>query len=477
MPSSTWPGGVGITFDVNGEYRYRVRTGSPVLPPTAGMPFRITGAGTNVTINQVAANLLEIVVTGTAGDAVPSFQVLGAELKHFRTIENWTSPTVREENQTRFSRYLYHQREFSYGGYNSIAVRDAQLLADWAVRYYRKGIKTMSLQLFCSNDVQEALRLEPDRTPVHVSHAYGRGAPEQWIVRSRKRIYRDGHFWIEVVLDEDVMHSLGLDHSPLCAAYTPPDPGAVSSATYAVSDSGELTYTGDAGAPLVIPQYGFLSVAPDLAATVLPIAASSDTPQTVLTRAGGANLFRIAPGTYKASHFDLTRLEALDDSAFYTDGLRANGLSLWLVEPSGGSWWAVANFNFRSAGPPDGFVGDLPAMFHFLRVRYAALGAHSDVVLSFVAPPMTIHDAANHWITVAQEQPWLGDDARAALSYNQHVIILDWQAFPMDGLTGNMGLAEGAAYVNDAVVAATASPSSNVGGANGAQIVRRFGRS
>ena len=466
--------GGGITFDANGEYRYRVRTGAPVLPTEAG--FRITGAGGNVTVNQVAANLLEIVATGVAGADVPAFQLLGAELKHFRTIENWTSQTVREENQTRFSRYLYHQREFSYGGYNSIAVRDAQLLADWVVRYYRKGIKTMTLQLFCSNHVQEALRLEPDRTPVRVAHNYGAGAPEQWIVRSRKRVYRDGHFWIDVVLDEDVMYSLGLDHSPLCAAYTAPDPDAISSATYAVSSSGELTYTGAAGAALVIPQYGFLSVAPDLAATVLPIAQSSDTPNPVLTRAGGVNLFALAAGTYKASHFDLTRLEALNDSTFYAEGLRANGLSLWLVEPSGGSWWAVANFNFRSDGDPTGFVGDLPAMFHFLLVRYAALGAHSDVVLSFVSPPMTIHDAANHWITVAQEQPWLGDDARDALRYNQHVIILDWQAFPMDGLTGNMGLSEGPAYVNDAVVAADASPSTNVGGANGAQIVRRFGR-
>ena len=462
--------GGGITFDVNGEYRYRVRTGSPVLPPTKDMPFRITGDGTNVTINQIAANLLEIVVTGTAGDAVPSFQVLGAELKHFRTIENWTSQTVREENQTRFSRYLYHQREFSYGGYNSIAVRDAQLLADWVVRYYRKGIKTMTLQLFCSNHVQEALRLEPDRTPVRVAHNYGAGAPEQWIVRSRKRVYRDGHFWVDVVLDEDVMYSLGLEHSPLCAAYVAPDPA--SSATYAVGNAGELTYTGTVGAALAIPQQGFLSAAPDLAATVLPIARAADT-ATVLTHYSGVPLFQIS-GDFISAHFDLTRLEALNDSAFYADGLRANGLSLWLAEPKvdGDPYWAVAAFNFRA----DGFDGELPAVFHFLRVRYAALGAHSDVVLSFVAPNTTIHDVANHWITVAQEQPWLDEDAAAALLLHQHVIILDWQAFPMDAPVGFAGLLESPAYVNDAVVAADAMPSTNVGGANGAQIARRFGR-
>ena len=466
--------GGGITFDTNGEYRYRVRTGSPVLPTEAG-DFRITGASGNVTVNQVAANLLEIVATGVAGQPVPAFQLLGAELKHFRTIENWTSQTVREENQTRFSRYLYHQREFSYGGYNSIAVRDAQLLADWVVRYYRKGIKTMTLQLFCSNHVQEALRLEPDRTPVHVSHNYGAGAPEQWIVRSRKRVYRDGHFWIELVLDEDVMYSLGLEHSPLCANYLVPTE-VVDSATYAVSNSGALTYTGDAGAALVIPQFGLLSAAPDLAATVLPIAAPpAAPPQTVLTRAGGSPLFQIAVGAdFKVAHFDLTRLEALNDSAFYADGLRANGLSIWLVHPKvdGDPYWAVMNLNLRS----NGFTGNLPAAFHFLRVRYAALGAHSDVVLSFVAPNMTIHDAANHWITVAQEQPWLGEDAAAALRLHQHVIILDWQAFPMDAPVGSAGLLESPAYVNDAVISVDASPSTNVGGANGAQIARRFGR-
>ena len=72
-------------------------------------------------------------------------------------MEHWTSPTVRDENATRFSLYLYHQREFSYAGYNSIAQRDAQILADWVVRYYRRGIKTITLQLFCSNDVQEGV--------------------------------------------------------------------------------------------------------------------------------------------------------------------------------------------------------------------------------------------------------------------------------------------------------------------------------
>ena len=472
--------GGGIVFDSNGEYRYRVRTTAPVLPPTTGMPFRIVGVSSGVTVNQVAANLLEIVVTGTAGEAVPAFQVFGAELKYFRTIEHWTSPTVREENQTRFSRYLYHQREFSYGGYNSIALRDAQIMADWVVRYYRKGIKTMTLQLFCSGsaeNVREGLRIQPDRTPVHVNHSYGDAAPEQWIVRSRKRIYRDGHFWIEVVLDEDVMYSLGLDHSPLCDNYLLP---TASSATYSVSDSGELTYTGVDEAGLIIPNAGLLSIAPNLAATVLPFSASLTTGSIIKTSTTGAELFILTPGTWIAGGFNLRALQALDDSQFYVEGLRANGLTVWLVAPKvqgTDPYWGVMNLNLRADGITAPIL--LPAAFHFLRINYAAVGPQVDLVLSFVSPPMTIHNGANHWITVAQEQPWLGDSAGDALTYQSHVVILDWQVFPMDGLEqpGHLGVAEGTTYVTDAVIfRGNGPPSSNVFTPSGGQILRKFGR-
>ena len=472
--------GGGIVFDSNGEYRYRVRTTAPVLPPTTGMPFRIVGVSSGVTVNQVAANLLEIVVTGTAGEAVPAFQVFGAELKYFRTIEHWTSPTVREENQTRFSRYLYHQREFSYGGYNSIALRDAQIMADWVVRYYRKGIKTMTLQLFCSGsaeNVREGLRIQPDRTPVRINHNYGDAAPEQWIVRSRKRIYRDGHFWIEVVLDEDVMYSLGIEHSPLCDNYLAP---TASLATYSANDSGELTYTGADGAGLIIPHAGLLSIAPNLAATVLPFSASITTYSIIKTSTTGAELFILTPGTWIAGGFNLRALQALDDSQFYVEGLRANGLTVWLVAPKvqgTDPYWGVMNLNLRADGITAPIL--LPAAFHFLRINYAAVGPQVDLVLSFISPPMTIYDATNHWITVAQEQPWLGDSAGDALTYQSHVVILDWQVFPMDGLgqAAHLGVAEGTTYVTDAVIfRGNGPPSSNVYTPSGGQILRKFGR-
>ena len=468
--------GGNIVFDDNGEYRYRVRTGNPVLPPDVGGDFRVVGSS-DVTVIQLAANMLDIIATGTAGEDVPSFQVFGAELKHFRTMEHWTSPTVRDENATRFSLYLYHQREFSYAGYNSIAQRDAQILADWAVRYYRRGIKTITLQLFCSNDVQEALRLEPDRTPVRIAHNYGAGAPDQWIVRSRKHIYRDGHFWIDVTLDEDIMYSLGLDHSPLCALYEAPDPNDIpTEAKYTVTNAGALTFTGADGAALIIPQHGLLSLAPNLAATVLPIAQTTADPQLIARHPGSANaLFALEPGKYRAAHFNLARLDALNEGICYQDGIHPVQISLWLVEPAlpNDPYWAVVRFRFNA----DAYDGLIPGMFHFMRVRYAALGLHQDVVLSFVTPPTTMHMGEAHWITVAQEQPWLDDDdAGVALTYNQHVIILDWQAFETDITNSNNGSEDGGVYVNDAVIASDAMPSTNVKNAIGGQIVRRFGR-
>ena len=313
--------------------------------PTGRISFTLAPssltAGTDYTIDHIAANVIDVTMMGAAGAGVPSFQLLGARLQNFRTIEAWTSEDVTEENETRFSRYLYHYREFQYGGYNSIALTDAQVLADWVVQYYRKGIKTMTLELFCSNHVQEALRLEPDRTPVHVAHGYGDGAPEQWIVRSRKRIYKDGHMWVEVTLDEDVMHSLGLDHAPFCAAYTAPDrEQGLTAGRLNVDAVGVLLYEDGVGdplfeVPLTIPEAGLVSNSPDLAATVLPIAHTTTMPDTVKTWPSGADLWQIDSGEALAAHYDFTRLEGLEGHHFWRSGLKANGMSLWLLNKKG----------------------------------------------------------------------------------------------------------------------------------------------
>ena len=385
--------GMGVTFPVpvNGmagdpsTYRYRIRTNGPVAPANGADSFTLAPssltAGTDYTIDHIAANVIDVTMMGAAGAGVPSFQLLGARLQNFRTIEAWTSEDVTEENETRFSRYLYHYREFQYGGYNSIALTDAQVLADWVVQYYRKGIKTMTLELFCSNHVQEALRLEPDRTPVHVAHGYGDGAPEQWIVRSRKRIYKDGHMWVEVTLDEDVMHSLGLDHAPFCAAYMAPDREQVETSRLNVDDVGVLIYHDALGMPqvpgtaLTIPEAGLVSNSPDLAATVLPIAQSTGLPDLVKRWPGGADLWQIDPGAALAAHYDFTRLEGLRDQHFWRSGLKANGMSLWLLDKKNtGGYWAMLSLNLRADNPVlDGVV--LPAMYHFLRVRYTSLGS------------------------------------------------------------------------------------------------------
>ena len=451
--------GQGVVFAADGTYRYRIRTNGPVAPADGTDNFSLLPNTVTADVEQIAANVIDITVRGAAGTQVPSFQLLGARLQNFRTIEAWTSEAVADENETRFSRYLYHYREFQYGGYTSIALTDAQTLADWAVRYYRKGIKTMTLELFCSNHVREALRLEPDRTPVVVNHGYGAGAPEQWIVRSRKRVYRDGHMWVEVTLDEDVLHSLGLDHAPLCSLYMTPDVAAI--LTYQVTVLAVLTYEDTlgmdvAGTPLPLPQAGILSAAPDIAATVLPIAeAKTDTP-TIRDVAGASTvLFTAAADEYVAAHFALARLEALDDSIFWRPGLRADGLSLWLVNKgSSGAYWAMASFNLRGNDAViDGVV--MPAMYHFMRVRYVDGGDHQDVVLSFVTPRTTLHDGAHHWLSAAQEQPWLSDDdAGVALGLTSgHVIILDWRAYPTDDImNAGLGQMSGSAYYNFALV-------------------------
>lgn len=455
--------GVGVVFGEDGTYRYRIRTDAPVVPVDGGQAFTLLPAsltaGTDYDIDHISANLIDVTMKGTAGAKVPSFQLLGAKLQQFRTIEAWTSDEVVNENDTRFSRYLYHYREFQYGGYNSLALSDAQQLADWVVRYYRKGIKTMTLQLFCSNHVQEALLLEPDLTPVKVNHGYGDGAPEQWVVRSRKRIYRDGHMWVEVVLDEDVMHSLGLAHSPLCLAYMPPDVNQI--LNYAVTDVGVLTYEDAlgmdaAGTPLPIPQAGVLSEAPDIAATVLPIAdARTDTPSQFTVGHGSAVVHTAADGEYVAGHFSLHKLEALDNSIFWRPGLRARFLSLWLVNKgSSDAYWAMMSLGLRGyTSLIDGQV--MPAMYHFLRVRYISNGSHRDLVLGFVTPRTTVHDGTVTWQHVAMEQPWLSDDdAGEALDFTDgHVMILDWKAFPSDALMNNgLGRMTGGIYFNTALV-------------------------
>ena len=463
--------GMGVTFGADGTYRYRIRTNGPVAPANGMDSFTLAPSslteGTDYTIDHIAANVIDVTMMGTAGAGVPSFQLLGARLQNFRTIEAWTGEDVTEENETRFSRYLYHYREFQYGGYTSIALTDAQVLADWVVQYYRKGIKTMTLELFCSNNVQEALRLEPDRTPVRVAHGYGDGAPEQWIVRSRKRIYKDGHMWVEVTLDEDVMHSLGLDHAPFCTLYAEPDREQVDTARLNVDAVGVLLYEDSLGVPtddpLTIPEAGLVSNSPDLAATVLPIANTTNMPDTVKTWPSGADLWQIDSGEALAAHYDFTRLEGLEGHHFWRSGLKANGMSLWLLDKKeAGNYWAMLSLNLRADNPVlDGVV--LPAMYHFLRVRYTSLGAAQDVVYSFSTPRTTLADNTNHWLTVAQEQPWLSDDdAGVAHDLNERAIILEWRAYDSATMNTGLGTDDGSAKINVSVVSQEAETTETV---------------
>ena len=474
----------GVVFGADGTYRFRVKTSNPVAPASGADTFALVPDTLTYTIDHIASNLIDIILEGTAGAAVPDFQLLGAELQHFRTIEAWASEDVIQENETQFSRYLYRLREFAYAGYTSIALQDAQLLADWVIRFYRRGLKTITLELFSSDHVRDAFRLVPDsRTPVEIAN-YGGGAPEQWVVRTVRHVFRDGHMWTQVTLDEDVMHSLGVEHSPLCAAYTAPDREQVNTARLNVDLVGVLLYEDSTGASaeeqaLMVPEAGLVSNSPDLAATVLPIAATSPDPETVKTWPSGADLWQIDPGAALAAHYDFTRLEGLRDQHFWRSGLKANGMSLWLLDKKGmGNYWAMLSLNLRADNPVlDGVV--LPAMYHFLRVRYTSLGAAQDVVYSFSTPRTTLADNTNHWLTVAQEQPWLSDDdAGVAHDLNERAILLEWRAYDSATMNTGLGTDDGSAKINIAVISQEAQTTADVAFefANGQlNITRSFG--
>ena len=66
------------------------------------------------------------------------------------------------------------------------------------------------------------------------------------------------------------------------------------------------------GLELTIPQFEIQSAAPDIGATVLPIARASRVPQDV-DLPDGTGLWRTDMGDAHVAHLDFTRIEALND--------------------------------------------------------------------------------------------------------------------------------------------------------------------
>ena len=75
------------------------------------------------------------------------------------------------------------------------------------------------------------------------------------------------------------------------------------------------------------------------------------------------------------------------------------------------------------------------------------------MVYSFSTPRTTLADATNHWLTVAQEQPWLDeDDAGVARTLSHRAILLEWRAYDSGTMNTRLGVTDGSAQVNTAVI-------------------------
>ena len=126
------------------------------------------------TVLRLSATDVEIIVTHTAGIAVPipRLVLVGVALRSLGVVNYLTSHLVRNDARTVVSRDRYRYRNFDYAGYTSIYPRQADLLADWVVEFYRDGIKTMRLSAYVQGVGErflQAMRLRPLQ-PVVVYH-------------------------------------------------------------------------------------------------------------------------------------------------------------------------------------------------------------------------------------------------------------------------------------------------------------------
>ena len=126
------------------------------------------------TVLRLSATDVEIIVTHTGGIAVPIPRLIlvGVALRSLGVVNYLTSHLVRNDARTVVSRDRYRYRNFDYAGYTSIYPRQADLLADWVVEFYRDGIKTMRLSAYVQGVGErflQAMRLRPLQ-PVVVYH-------------------------------------------------------------------------------------------------------------------------------------------------------------------------------------------------------------------------------------------------------------------------------------------------------------------
>lgn len=206
------PGGsVVYRIDTGTPFRYhsilqadQTRTGGEWHPDLSGDVEILNASSLNLTISN----------NGAGERPVPGFVVWALPLNILATSEYRTSKAVRDEPATRRSLYIHRYRVFGYAGYQSIYPDTAEKMADWVVRYYRAGIKTIECSVFVPRDVRlqsEAVKLDPLRKVI-ISHP-DYVEPFRMLVRTVRHRFVNHHHFIDLILDEDIEGRVG--RSPL----------------------------------------------------------------------------------------------------------------------------------------------------------------------------------------------------------------------------------------------------------------------
>lgn len=158
---------------------------------------------------RLSATDLEIIITNDSAALVPAPRVIlrGTPLVSQGVANYLTSVDVRNDARTIASRNLYRYRQYEYQGYTSIYPVQADQLADWAVEFYREGVKTMDLTLYVEGlrDRFRTFARMRQLIPLAVFHPdyFADHGRFNMLIRSIVHRIRGRDHFIQVTLDEN----------------------------------------------------------------------------------------------------------------------------------------------------------------------------------------------------------------------------------------------------------------------------------
>ena len=162
-----------------------------------------------VDLLRLSATDLEITISHTSGNArpIPRIALVGVSLKSLGVVNYLTSQRVRGDARTVASRIIYRYRRFEYQGYSSIYPQNADQLADWAVEYYRDGIKTIEMASYVQglgDQFRDVMRFTPT-VPIDLYHPdyYPDHGRFNMLIRSVTHRISGRHHHVVLTLDED----------------------------------------------------------------------------------------------------------------------------------------------------------------------------------------------------------------------------------------------------------------------------------